>query len=132
MAGERRLGRLAAVSGRHARWGLAGWLLLAAGLTPAVPRVETVVADDAPPFLPAGSPSIQAFERMDRAFGQGGGESIAFVVLSAPGFADSSADQAYYRSLVHRLRQDDAHVVDLQEYATRPQLRDALVSDDGD
>src|SRR3954452_7495187 len=132
MAGERRLGQLAAFSVRHARWVLAGWLLLAAVLTLAVPRLESVVADDATPFLPASSPSIQAFERMDRSFGEGDGKSIAFVVLSAPGFADNQADQAYYRELVHRLRQDKTHVADLQEYATRPQLRDALVSDDGD
>lgn len=130
--GTRRLGQLAELSVRRRRWVVAGWLLLAGLLTLVVPRLEKVVAHDATPFLPASSPSIHAFEQMDRSFGAGQGKSIAFVVLAAPGFADNATDQAYYRDLVRRLQADDTHLADLQQYATRPQLRKALVSADGD
>ncbi len=130
--GARRLGQLAGFAVRRRRWVVAGWLLLAGVLTLAVPRLEDVVARDSTPFLPPSSPSISAFEHMDAAFGAGDGESIAFVVLADDGFAHDDADQAYYRQLVQRLRSDDRHIADLQDYATRPQLREALLSEDGD
>src|SRR5581483_3295491 len=59
------------------------------------------------------------------------GESVAFVVLSAPDFADDAADQRYYAGLVGRLQHGSAHVADVQSYAGHPQLRDALLSKDG-
>jgi RND superfamily putative drug exporter len=111
---------------------LGGWVLAAVVLNVAVPQLETVVARDATPFLPASSPSIQAFGQMDRAFAQGKGESIAFVVLTDRGFRSDPADQHYYDRLVARLHAGQAHVADLQDYSTRPDLKDALTSKDGD
>jgi RND superfamily putative drug exporter len=130
--GARRLGQLAEFSVRRRRWVVAAWLLLAAVLTLAVPKLEQVVSTDSTPFLPSSSPSISAFERMDHDFGSGGGESISFVVLSAPDFGTNAADQAYYRGLVARLRAGEAHVADLQTYAGHPELRQAFISKDGD
>src|SRR4051794_13905499 len=126
------LRRLAELVTRHARWVLAGWVVVAALLTLVVPRLEQVVAHDATPFLPASSPSIKAFGQMDQAFAGGKGSSIAFVVLSAPGFRGDPAAQDYYRGLADRLHADRRHVADLQDYAARPRLRDALTSRDGD
>src|SRR3954451_9156880 len=61
------LRRVTEIATTHARWVLAGWVLVAALCTLAVPRLEQVVAHDATPFLPASSPSIQAFGQMDKA-----------------------------------------------------------------
>src|SRR3954451_25069456 len=130
--GAATLSRLAGVATRHARWVLGGWVLLALALTALVPSLEKVVATDATPFLPASSPSLQAFAQMDRAFGQGAGRAIAFVVLSEPGLRDDDAVQAYYAELSHRLHADRSHIADLQDYAAQPRLRSSLMSKDGD
>src|SRR3954453_15781527 len=126
------LRRVTEIATRHARWVLAGWVLVAALCTLAVPRLEQVVAHDATPFLPASSPSIQAFGQMDKAFAGGTGSSIAFVVLTGPDFRHDPTAAAYYRGLSDRLHADRRHVADLQDYAARPRLRDALTSRDGD
>ncbi|HET7310111.1 MAG TPA: RND family transporter [Mycobacteriales bacterium] len=125
------LRRVAEIATRHARWVLGGWLLIAAICALAVPRLEHVVAHDATPFLPASSPSIQAFGQMDHAFAGGKGSSIAFIVLTGPDFRNDPTAADYYRSLTTRLHADNRHVADLQDYAAQPQLRDALTSKDG-
>src|SRR5437016_6199561 len=124
--------RLAQFSTRHSRWVLLGWLLIAIGLNLTGPQLEKVVQKDATPFLPASSPSIRAFDHMDAAFAAGKGRSISFVVLTGPGFAQNPTDQAYYRSLVAKLRANTDHVADMQDYVTRPDLKQALTSKDGD
>src|SRR3954468_7126431 len=96
------LGRVAGVATRHARWVLAFWVLAAAVMALAVPRLESVVASDATPFLPADSPSIQAFGTMDRGFGggdrDGDGQSISFVVLTGPDFRSDPRAATYYEA----------------------------------
>ena len=130
--GAATLSRVAEVAVRRARWVLAGWVLLAVGLTVFVAPLEKVVSRDATPFLPASSPSVRAFAQMDEAFAGGEGRALAFVVLSAPGFSADPAAQTYYEALTRRLRADERHVADIQDYATEPALRDSLTSEDGD
>src|SRR4051794_11916673 len=129
--GASALRRLAEISTRRDRWVLAGWVVIAALATVVVPSLEKVVAKDATPFLPASSPSVQAFAQMDEAFGDGAGRAIAFVVLTERGFSDDAAAQSYYASLSRRLHADRAHVADLQDYESQPRLRSSLTSDDG-
>jgi RND superfamily putative drug exporter len=126
------LSRIAGIAARRHWWVLAGWVLIAIGLNLAGPQLEKVVQKDSTPFLPASSPSIQAFDHMDSAFADGKGQSIAFVVLNGPGFAQDPTDQAYYRQLVDELRAGNDHVADLQDYASRPDLKQGLTSRDGD
>src|SRR4051812_18352673 len=125
------LRRVTEIATTHARWVLAGWVLVAALCALAVPRLESVVAKDATPFLPANSPSIQAFGQMDKAFAGGTGSSIAFIVLTGPDFRNDPTAASYYRALTARLHANRRHVADLQDYSARPQLRDALTSRDG-
>jgi len=125
------LGRVAQAATKHPKVVLLGWLLVAIALNLTGPALEKVVQKDATPFLPANSPSIQAFDHMDAAFAAGKGQSIAFVVLTGPGFVANPTDQAYYHNLVDTLRSNDDHVADLQDYASRPDLRRALTSKDG-
>lgn len=124
-------GRLARFCTAHPRWILGAWVLIAVALNLAGPQLEKVVQKDATPFLPASSPSIRAFDHMDAAFAGGKGQSIAFVVVTGPGFAQNPTDQAYYRRLVATLRANTTHVADMQDYATRPDLKSALTSKDG-
>ncbi|HEX4654757.1 MAG TPA: MMPL family transporter, partial [Mycobacteriales bacterium] len=131
MALGRWLGRIAGTATRHPRWVLGIWVLVAVALNLTGPALEKVVQKDATPFLPSNSPSIQAFDHMDAAFAGGKGESIAFIVLNGPAFAQNPADQAYYRSLVNTLANNGEHVADLQDYAARPDLKQALTSKDG-
>src|SRR3954454_10365032 len=123
--------RVAGAATRRPRWVLAGWVLVAIALNLG-PQLEKVVQKDATPFLPASSPSIQAFDHMDTAFAGGDGKSITFVVLSGPAFAQNPADQAYYRDLVSKLHTGTEHVADMQDYAARPDLKQALTSSDGE
>jgi RND superfamily putative drug exporter len=125
------LSRVAGVATRRPWWVLASWVLIAIGLNLTGPQLENVVQKDATPFLPGSSPSIQAFDQMDAAFADGKGQSIAFVVLNGPGFAQNPTDQAYYRQLVDQLRAGKDHVADLQDYASRPDLKQGLTSKDG-
>lgn len=125
------LGRVATTATRRPKWVLGIWVLIAVAVNLTGPALEKVVQKDATPFLPGNSPSIQALDHMDAAFASGKGESIAFVVLTGPGFAQNPTDQAYYRTVVSKLANNDAHVADLQDYASRPDLKRALTSKDG-
>jgi RND superfamily putative drug exporter len=125
------LSRVAGMATRHPKSVLGIWVLIAVALNLTGPALEKVVQKDATPFLPANSPSIQAFDHMDAAFAAGKGESIAFVVLNGPGFAQNETDQAYYRTVVDTLANNQQHVADLQDYASRPDLKQALTSKDG-
>jgi RND superfamily putative drug exporter len=128
---SRWLARVAHIATRRPLWVLGGWVLVAVALNLTGPQLEQVVQKDATPFLPASSPSIQAFNHMDDAFADGKGQSIAFVVLNGPGFTQNPTDQAYYRHLVDQLRASDDHVADMQDYVSRPDLKSALTSKDG-
>src|SRR3954466_4476709 len=124
------LRRVTEIATRHARWVLAGWVLVAALCALAVPRLEQVVAHDATPFLPASSPSTPSSGEMDKGCAAGAGSSIAFVVLTGPDFRHDPNAAAYYRALSGRLHAGHKHVADLQDYATQPPLQDALTSRD--
>jgi RND superfamily putative drug exporter len=67
---------------------------------------------------------------MNAAFKDSGAENILVVLLTDPKGL-SSGDEAVYRRLVDRLRQDTTNVVMLQDFVSAPPLREALASKDG-
>lgn len=129
-AGGAVLARVAGLTTRRARWTVAAWLVAAGALNVFVPQLEQVVANDATPFVPSYAPSIQAFERMDKAFGTGDARAMAFVVLvDRDGL--TAADKQWYGALADRLRAGGRHVADVQDFVSKPQLEPALTSKDG-
>ncbi len=105
------------------------WLLAAVALVVGAPSLEQVASRSSAPFVPASSPSLHGLRVMDDAFGSGRARSFAFVVL-----VDTSgigrADQRAYASVVTRLR-GDGRVAEVEDYLSRPVLRHAMISRDG-
>lgn len=109
---------------------IAVWVLLAAAVSTAVPPLAEMSQRNPVALLPADAPSNVATAQMNAAFKDSGAENI-LVVLLTDSKGLSSDDEAVYRRLVDRLRQDTTNVVMLQDFVSAPPLRDALASKDG-
>ena len=123
------IARLASFAVRRAVFVVLAWLGLAIALNLAIPQLESVVAKDSTPILPADSPSAVALHRMDSDFGNGRSTSFIFVVAERPSGL-TAADRAWMRGLVPRLQKDADNVTFVQDVATRPDLLKALTSTD--
>jgi RND superfamily putative drug exporter len=125
-----RLAGWAGLAGRYPKLVVGLWVLAAVAVTVFVPPLESVVRANTTPFLPADSPMQRGLAVMDTAFGSGQAQAFAFVVL-ADGRGLSGADQRYYGRLARRLAAGRSRVAEVQDYASQPQLRQALSSRDG-
>lgn len=109
---------------------LVAWIAVAFVLNLVVPQLETVIARASQPMVPDSAESIQAFKEMDRKFGGSGAQSVAFLV-----FVDeqglSPADDAYYKRVVDRLREERGRVTAVQDVNSNPAFKEALTSEDG-
>lgn len=106
------------------------WLVLTAGLLFIPPSLEQVVERGTTAFLPDNAPSVRGLETMDSAFGDGKSKAYAFIVMvNDRGLTE--ADGAAYRRIVSGLAEHPAEVADVQDYLSKPQLRSALISEDG-
>ncbi len=94
------------------------------------PRLEQVITDHSTPFLPSDAPMQRGLRTMDQAFGTGQARSFVFVVLEhSRGL--TAADEVFYNQLTQRLHAAGSRAVEVQEYASHPQERQALRSADG-
>lgn len=109
---------------------IALWMLLLATLSTTVPPLDEMSVRNPVSLLPADAPSVEATRQMSAAFKDSGAENI-LVVLLTDNSGLGSDDEAVYRRLVDRLRQDTTDVVMLQEFVSAPPLREALASKDG-
>lgn len=122
-----RLGRFVA------RWPwavIAIWLVLLGTLSTTVPPLDEMSVRNPVALLPADAPSIEATRQMSAAFNDSGAENILVVLLTDSNGLGSD-DEAVYRRLVDRLRQDTTDVVMVQDFVSAPPLREALASKDG-
>ena len=88
------LGRLTDLVCRHAYLVLAIWIVLAAGLNLAAPRLEQVVFQKSGPFIPDSAPSLVTIKNMGIQFGESQASAIGYLVLeNERGFND--ADRKY-------------------------------------
>lgn len=109
---------------------IALWVLLAAAVSTQVPPLAEMSQRNPVALLPADAPSNEATRQMNAAFKDSGAENILVVLLTdTKGL--SGGDEAVYRRLVDRLRQDTTNVVMLQDFVSAPPLREALASKDG-
>ena len=109
---------------------IALWMLLLGTLSTTVPPLDEMSVRNPVSLLPADAPSVEATRQMSAAFKDSGAENI-LVVLLTDNSGLGSDDEAVYRRLVDRLRQDTTDVVMLQEFVSAPPLREALASKDG-
>ncbi len=109
---------------------IALWMLLLATVSTTVPPLDEMSVRNPVALLPANAPSIEATRQMSEAFNDSGAENV-LVVLLTDNNGLGSDDEAVYRRLVDRLRQETSDVVMLQDFVSAPPLREALASKDG-
>ena len=113
------LGRLTDLVCRHAYLVLAIWIVLAAGLNLAAPRLEQVVFQKSGPFIPDSAPSLVTIKNMGIQFGESQASAIGYLVLeNERGFND--ADRKYYDEIVTKLRSEKPQIDSVQDLLTDP------------
>ena len=105
------------------------WIAIAVSLPLTFPSLTEMVQQRPVAILPADAPVTATTRQMTEAFHESGTDNVALVVLTndKPG----PADEDTYRTLVQRLRADNADVVMLQDFVSTPALRELMTSDDG-
>ncbi|MDH6244142.1 RND superfamily putative drug exporter [Mycobacterium sp. OTB74] len=106
-----------------------GWIVVAAALPPMFPSLGELAQKTPPALLPADSPGSVAARQMSQAFHESGSDNILLVVLSNEKGLNA-ADEDVYRSLVHKLRDDQKDVATLQDFVTTPPIRQVMTSAD--
>ncbi len=114
------------------RWPLAVigfWITLVAVLSLALPPVAVVAGQRQPDALPKDTPVMVTSREITAAFHeQGSGTPVFAVLIDEKGLRP--ADEATYRTLVDKLRQDKQDVQSVQDFLSTPPLREILQSKD--
>ena len=106
------------------------WLVLVAVLSITFPPLGQVVRDRSnQEVLPRNSAVTMATRQMTKAFHEPGIQNVALVVLTDD-HGMSSGDESVYRTLVDKLRRDKRDVVMMQDFVSRPPLRQVVTSKD--
>jgi RND superfamily putative drug exporter len=105
------------------------WLALAAAVSLGLPPLAVVIGQKQAQIMPDDAPMMVAAREMVAAFHDKGTDNVVLAVLTDDKGL-SPADEATYRTLVGKLRQDTADVVSLQDFLGSTELREVLSSKD--
>ena len=122
--------RLAHVVGRRPWLVIAGWVVLMAVLGAMFPPVTKVAREHTQELLPSDAPVMVATRQMTQAFHEPGIQNVALVVLTDEQHGMTKADEDVYRTMVDRLRADTRDVVMVQDFISKPPLREVMASKD--
>jgi RND superfamily putative drug exporter len=114
------------------RWPLlviALWIALAAVPLLTLPPLAVIAARQPPTALPDNAAVMVATKEMTEAFKEQGADNVVLVILTNERGL-GPADEATYRTLVDKLRQDTADVKSVQDFLGTPPLREVLQSKD--
>jgi putative drug exporter of the RND superfamily len=115
---------------RHPFVVIGSWIAIALVLFLIVPPLAVVAQKHPPAFLPPNSPVLVAASEMKDAFKEGGGSSnIALVVLTNENGL-TPQDEAVYRNLVAKLKNDTPDVMSTQDFVSIPEIRQVMTSKD--
>ncbi|MGZ4528548.1 MAG: MMPL family transporter, partial [Mycobacterium sp.] len=105
------------------------WAALVATLYVTLPSLTQVVHEHPVPLVPADSPAMATAQQMSEAFHESGSDNVLLAVLTTEnGLGPGEED--VYRALVDQLRQDPKDVLMMQDFVSRPALRETLTSKD--
>jgi putative drug exporter of the RND superfamily len=104
------------------------WILLIAMLS-GLPPVMQAAREHTTENLPSNAPVLVATRQMTEAFRESAAQNVALVVLTDE-HGMTSADEDVYRNLVDRLRSDTRDVVTVQDFISKPPLREVMASKD--
>jgi putative drug exporter of the RND superfamily len=127
--GEGIFQRLANVVVRWPLLVIAVWIALAVGPLLAFPPLAEITARQQVAQLPDDAPVMVTAKEMTQAYHETGSDNVVLVVLTnEQGLGP--ADEATYRTLVGKLREDTADVKSVQDFLETPPLREVLQSKD--
>lgn len=105
------------------------WVMLAAALSVTFPPLPKVARERTQEVLPSNAPVLVATRQMTQAFREPGIQNVAMVVLTDQ-HGLTNADENVYRTLVNRLRSDTRDVAMVQDFISKPPLREVMTSKD--
>ncbi|BBZ47088.1 MMPL/RND family transporter [Mycobacterium parmense] len=105
------------------------WLLLAAVLSVTFAPLTVLARDHNQESMPSDSAVTLATKQMTKAFHEPGLQNIALVVFTDE-HGMNPADEDVYRNVVDKLRRDPRDVVMMQDFISKPPLRDVMASKD--
>jgi putative drug exporter of the RND superfamily len=106
------------------------WVAVAALSNVLVPQLEAVGAEHNVALSSPSSPSLQAFQRIGKVFGEFDSDSAAMVVLEGDQPLGADAHR-YYDELVKRFNEDTKHVQHVQDFWGDPLTAAGSQSPDG-
>ena len=106
------------------------WLVVAGITNSVVPQLEVVGQEHNVALSPPDSPSLQAFKRIGKVFGEFDSDSAAMIVLEGDQPLGADAHQ-FYDTLIRRISVDHKHVQHIQDFWGDPLTAAGSQSADG-
>ena len=106
------------------------WLAIAAILAVFVPSLEVVGQEQSVSLSPTDAPSFVAMKRIGHAFNEGDTDSSAMIVLEGNQPLGDDAHK-FYDVLIRKLREDETHVLSIQDFWGDPLTSAGAQSNDG-
>ncbi|CPZ50703.1 Putative membrane protein%2C MmpL family [Mycobacteroides abscessus] len=106
------------------------WIGLAAVLALTAPSLQKAIEDHPVDLLPKDAPVMETTRQMVESFQESGAQNILLIVLTNENGL-TPADEQTYRILAARMREDTRDVSMVQDFITKPPLREMMSSTDG-